>query len=43
MDLAILIFFSSGLFLGFSLGVDPWEVVDFVAGFVLLDPRGDDF
>jgi len=28
---------------GFDVGVEPWEFIDLLAGFVLLDPAGDDF
>jgi hypothetical protein len=28
---------------GFEVGVEPWELIDLLAGFVLLDPAGDDF
>lgn len=31
------------LLVGLDLGVDPGEVLDFAAGFLLLDPIGDDF
>lgn len=31
------------LIVGADVGVDPMEIVDFLAGFILMDPRGDDF
>ncbi len=31
------------LLVGADVGFDPMEIVDFLAGFILLDPRGDDF
>lgn len=30
------------LLIGFDLGVDPWEAVDFVTGIVFIDPMDDD-
>jgi hypothetical protein len=30
------------LIVGADVGFDPWELVDFLAGFVMADPRGDD-
>jgi hypothetical protein len=30
------------LLVGFDVGVDPWEAVDFLAGILTLDPGGDD-
>jgi hypothetical protein len=30
------------LLVGLDVGVDPWEVVDFATGLVLIDLRGDD-
>ena len=31
------------MLLGFDVGVDPFEILDFLGGLVLLDPGGDDF
>jgi len=31
------------ILVGLDVGVDPGEVLDFAAGFLLMDPRGDDF
>ncbi len=34
---------SQVVILGFAVGVDPFELVDFVVGLVLFDPADDDF
>lgn len=31
------------LIIGADVGVDPWEIVDFLAGIILIDPAYDDF
>jgi len=31
------------LFLGFDVGIEPYDVLDFVLGLLTLDPKGDDF
>ncbi len=30
------------LIVGFDVGIDPWEIVDFATGLFTIDPRGDD-
>jgi hypothetical protein len=31
------------LLVGLDVGVEPYDALDFLAGILFLDPRGDDF